>query len=82
MINNEIFDGRLKWVAEQLPVERNPRQSITGSFVVPSRVLPFPKVPGLYGANSESLDVRMVILDSFSPRDDRHKGIARRAVLI
>ncbi|SAM81222.1 uncharacterized protein UBRO_20285 [Ustilago bromivora] len=24
MINNEIFDGRLKWVAEQLPVERNP----------------------------------------------------------
>ncbi|KAJ1029078.1 hypothetical protein NDA18_002706 [Ustilago nuda] len=79
MINNEIFGGRLKWVAEQLPMEKNPRQSIIGSSAVPSRVLPFIKVPGFYGVNSEPLDVRMVILDSFSPRDGRNNGIARRA---
>ena len=79
MINNEIFDGRLKWVAEQLPVGKNPRQSIIGSSAAPSRVLPFIKVPRVYGVNSEPLDVRMAILDSFSPRDDRNKGIARRA---
>ncbi|SPC67522.1 uncharacterized protein UHOD_11764 [Ustilago sp. UG-2017b] len=79
MINNEIFGGRLKWVAEQLPVEKTPRQSIIGSSAAPSRVLPFIKVPGFYGVNSEPLDVRTAILDSFSPSDGRDKGIARRA---
>ncbi|SOV02638.1 uncharacterized protein UDID_11540 [Ustilago sp. UG-2017a] len=79
MINKEIFGGRLKWVAEQLPVKKTPRQSIIGSSAAPSRVLPFIKVPEFYGVNSEPLDVRMAILDSFSPSDGRNKGIARRA---